>query len=368
MKFGKMSAFILALSMVATLVLPLASFASAKRRVAVLPFSYGSVSSEVGSADVGKGIVSLIITRLVNDGTYSVCEREMMDSILKEQNLSTSDRADAATAAKIGKLLGVDAIIVGTVTQFGFENHNTNVGAPLSVASGYIPFVGGLGMLGGLSVHKQKVKVAIDARIIDINTGEILGAVNGASESHRSGASMYGGDWGGNWWDSSNFASSIAGEATLAAVDQLTGQLTAMSAKIPDNQSIAADNVQGKIADVTGTTVIVNVGKNNGLKVGDHLQAERITKTVKDPSTGKVLKEVTSPVGVITLTDVDAGSATGDVVRGSNLIVGDNVKKLSATTDVSAVLLTPTTPSTSSNANASADGKKTAASLKSKTQ
>src|SRR5574337_1108358 len=103
MKFGKMSAFVLALYMVATLVFPATSLASAKRRIAVMPFKYGSVSSEVGSADVGQGIVSLIITRLVNDGTYSVCEREMIDSILKEQNLSNSDRADASTAAKIGK-------------------------------------------------------------------------------------------------------------------------------------------------------------------------------------------------------------------------------------------------------------------------
>ena len=179
MKFGRLSAFFLALYLVATLVFPPVTFANAKRRVAVLPFEYGAVSSQVGTVDVGKGIVSLIITRLVNDGTYSVCERQVMDQILKEQNLSTSDRAHPATAAKIGKLLGVDAIIVGTVTQFGFENHSTNVGAGLSAASSYIPYVGGLGGFGGLTVHKQKVKVAIDARLVDINTGEILGAVNG---------------------------------------------------------------------------------------------------------------------------------------------------------------------------------------------
>lgn len=340
MKFGKTSTILVTLYMVASLIFPAASLASAKRRIAVMPFNYGSVSHEVGSADIGKGIVSLIITRLVNDGTYSVCEREMIDSILKEQNLSNSDRADSATAAKIGKLLGVDAIICGTVTEFGLEKSNTNIGAPLSAASGYIPFVGGLGGFGGLSVHKQKCKVAIDARVIDINTGEILSAVNGSGQSKRSGASM-GGSWGSDWWNASNFASSIAGEATLAAVDQITTQLTAMAAKIPDNQSLIAENVQGKIADVTGNTVIINVGKNNGLKVGDHLQAERITKTVKDPTTGKVIKEVTSPVAVITLTEVDASSSTGDVTRGSNLAVGDNVKKLSATTDVSAILLTP---------------------------
>lgn len=367
MKFGKLSALVVALSMVASLAFPTSCLAGAKRRIAVMPFKYGSVSAEVGAADVGTGIVSLLVTRLVNDGTYSVCEREMIDAILKEQNLSNSDRADSATAAKIGKLLGVDAIICGTVTQFGFETSNTNVGAPISMASGYIPFVGGLGMLGGMSVHKQKAKVGIDARVIDINTGEILAAVNGAGQSKRSGASM-GGNWGGNWWDSSNFASSIAGEATLAAVEQVTGQLTAMAARIPDNQSLIAENVQGKVADVTGSTVIINVGKVNGLKVGDHLQAERITKTVKDPTTGKVIKEVTSPVAIITLTEVDSSTSTGNVDRGSSLAVGDNVKKLSATTDVSAILLTPVSTGTSSTNTAAPAAIKTGAKAGSKVQ
>jgi curli biogenesis system outer membrane secretion channel CsgG len=317
--------------------------ASSKRRVAIMPFSYGAVSSEVGTLDVGKGIVSLIITRLVNDGTYSVIEREMLDSILKEQNLSVSDRADPATACKIGKLLSVDAIIVGTVTQFGFENKNMNVGAAASAASSYIPYVGGFGF-GGLGVRKGKCKVAIDARMVDINTSEILAAVNGSGESKRGGVSMFGGGGGGGGggsgsfdMGSSGFASTIAGEATLAAVDAICTQLVGLASKIPDNQSVAAMNVQGKIADVTGGTVILNVGKGNGLVVGDNLQVERAYKTVKDPTSGKVIKELTATIGVVTLTQVDPDSATGNVIKGGGLRVGDNVRKV--TTDVSAVII-----------------------------
>ena len=336
MKSRRPIAFISALLMVASLMCQLPANAGAKRRIAIMPFEYGAVSSEVGTMDVGKGINSLLITRLVNDGTYSVVERQMLDSILKEQNLSVSDRADPSTACKIGKLLSVDAIVVGTVTQFGFENKNVNVGGAASVATGYIPFVGGFG-LGGLGVHKGKCKVAIDARVVDINTGEILAAVNGAGESKRSGASLFSGI--GADWGSSGFASSIAGEATLAAVDQITQQITALAAKIPDNQSVAAANVQGKIADVTGTTVIVNVGKQNGLGVGDNLQAERAYKTIKDPTTGKVLKELSSTIAVITLTQVDPDSATGNIVKGSGVKVGDIVRKV--TTDVSAVIIQP---------------------------
>jgi curli biogenesis system outer membrane secretion channel CsgG len=345
MRAHRISALFTALVLAAGIINPFAAFASAKRRIAILPFEYGAVQTNVGTVDVGKGIVSLLTTKLVNDGTFSVVDRQMLDSILKEQNLSVSDRADPATACKIGKLLSVDAIIVGTITQFGFESHSTNVGAAASVAGGYIPYVGGFG-LGGLGTHKSKVHVAIDARIIDINTSEILAACHGYGESKRGGVSIFGG--GGGGWSggsgsfdsgSSDFATSIAGEATLAAVEDIGGQLISGAAKIPDNQSIAASNVEGKIADVTGTQVIVNVGKSNGIATGDNLQVDRAYKTVRDPSTGKVLKELTNTIAVINVTSVDPSSSTGTIVKGSGVKVGDNVRKV--TTDVTAVIVQP---------------------------
>ncbi len=111
----------------------------------------------------------------------------------------------------------------------------------------------------------------------------------------------------------------------MQAVDSIGTQLLAMASKIPDNQSIAAANVTGKIADVTGAQVIVNIGKINGLAVGDHLQVDRAYKTVKDPETGKVLKELSNTIAVITLSDVDKDSATGSISQGSGVKVGDLV-------------------------------------------
>ncbi len=339
MKLRSLCASLLTLAMVAGLVFPYGALAGAKRRIAVLPFEYGAVQSSVGTCDVGKGITTLLITKLVQDGTYSVVDRQMLDQILKEQNLSVSDRADPATACKIGKLLSVDAIIVGTVTQFGVQKKSSSVSIP-----GFsVPYVS-LGSLGSIKSSSAKAKVGIDARIIDINTSEILGACNGTGESQKKGTSMFS-DYDIDFC-SSDFAGSIAGEATIAAVEQLIGQLRDMAAKVPDNQSLIAQNVQGKIADVTGNQVIVNVGKTNGLKVGDNLQAERVTKTVKDPVTGKVLKEVCSTIAIITLSQVDNDSATGNIIKGSGLRVGDNVRKV--TTDVSAVILTPVAGGSSS--------------------
>jgi len=188
--------------------------------------------------------------------------------------------------------------------------------------------------------------------VIDINTTEILGACHGAGESKRGGFSAAGCDFG-----SEDFATTIAGEATMQAVDGIGGQIIAMASKIPDNQSIAAANVTGKVADVTGSTVIVNVGKNNGLAVGDHLQVDRVYKTVKDPESGKVLKELTNTVAVITLSDVDKDSSTGTVSQGTGVKVGDTVKKV--TTSVSAVVISPTSPSTTATATGSTKTTKT---------
>src|SRR5262249_15963226 len=80
--------------------------AQAKKRVAVLDFDYKTVKTNADAVfgttvDVGKGITDLLVTNLVKSGVYSVIERQALDKVIAEQNLSNSDRADSATAAKL---------------------------------------------------------------------------------------------------------------------------------------------------------------------------------------------------------------------------------------------------------------------------
>ena len=115
-------------------------------------------------------------------------ERKALDKIMQEQNFSNSDRANPTSAAKLGKLLGVDAIIVGSITQFGNETKNTNIGG---AAGGFVPF--GLGNVGK---KKSKAIVAITARLVDVDTGEIVGVAEGKGES-SAGEHHSVGCWGG---------------------------------------------------------------------------------------------------------------------------------------------------------------------------
>ena len=297
-----------------------------KKRVAVFDFDYATVASSTNATlgpnvDVGKGISDLLVKYLVQDGTYSVIERKAMEKILAEQNFSNSDRANPNSAAKLGKLLGVDAIIVGSITQFGNDTKNTNVGGG---GGGW----GGFGM-GGFSHKKSKAIVSIDARIVDIDTAEILGVAEGKGESSRESTSLTGG--GSNWhgfgagnvdFGSADFAETILGEAVKAAVTQLSAGV------IADNSKLATRtiSVTGLVAAVDGGQIVLNVGSKVGLKVGDQLTVERVTREIKDPETGKVIRRLANPVGVVRVTDVDDGSAVCAAVMGTDFKVGDAVK------------------------------------------
>jgi curli biogenesis system outer membrane secretion channel CsgG len=297
-----------------------------KPRIAVLDFDYGTVQSSSAAmfgtnVDVGQGIVDLLVTGLVKDGTYSVIERKALDKILAEQNFSNSDRANPASAAKIGKLLGVDAIVEGSITEFGNETKKQNIGGGGGNWHGF--------GVGGLGHSNSKANVAVTARVINIDTGEILAVADGTGQSSRSSTSMLGS--GGNWngwggghadFGSSDFQSTIIGEATKAAVDQLTTNLVTQAPKV----AVPTVTVEGVVAAVDGGQIILNVGGRAGLKVGDQLQVVRVTKEIKDPITGNVLRRLTTTVGTVKATDVDDVSTICTPVSGSGFQAGDRVK------------------------------------------
>lgn len=305
-----------------------ASVGQQKKRVAVLNFDYATVQTMVSSVfgtnvDVGKGISDLLVQQLVTDGKYSVIERNAIDKILNEQNFSNSDRADSTTAAKIGKILGVDAVIMGSITQFGRDDQNKTIGG------GALSNYGSKFGIGGVQKREAKAVVAVTARMVDTTTAEILAAVTGSGTSERKGTSLVGaGGGGGNaaggGYDmtSKNFGETILGEAVHQAVNSMAQQLDEKAAALPTRKAV----FNGVVADVSGGTIILNVGSNAGVRVGDMVDISRPVRTVKDPTTGKVLKTITDKMGTATITEVDADSATANYTGSAPAKVGDAAK------------------------------------------
>ena len=280
---------------------------SARRRVAVLDFDYGTVHSNVtglygSDVDVGKGVAIMLLSELARNGTYTVVERAQLDRVLNEQNFQQDARSDATSAAKLGRLLGVDAIIIGSITQYQREDKNISLGLR----------------------KESKATVAIDARIVQIGTGEILGVARGRGESKRARMKTEEDDHpmyrrGQDTW-SADLAGTILGEATRTAVDSLVIQLAAAAPKIPETVA----PITALVADVSGSELVINVGTTGGVRVGSEYAVVRPGREIRDPGTGKLLRRATTPVGKIKITSADEGSATG-MLTGDLAHVGDCV-------------------------------------------
>ena len=313
-----------------TVLLTAATIAPAqqKKRVAVMNFDYATVQSNVAAIfntnqDIGKGISDMLVDRLVSSGAYSVIERKALDKIMAEQNFSNSDRADANSAAKLGRLLGANVIIVGSITQFGRDDKSVGVGGGA---------FGGFGSkygLGGVGKKNAKAVVVLTARLVNVDTGEILASASGKGESKRSGMNLLGaggGNGGGGGGDvnmnSSNFANTIIGEAVNEAVNDLSAKLVQDAGTLP-TQVVTID---GLVADASGGQLVLNVGKNKGVKVGDKLEVRHTGRVITDPATGKVLRRMDSPIGTVTITDVDDTSSVGTFSGATPAKTGDRVK------------------------------------------
>ncbi len=168
MKFSKTLIWVLSILMV----LPLLGQVQ-RPKVAVLQFDFSPIRNLWwGSYDIGEGIQALVENELLDRMVFRVYSRKYLNAILKEQDFQQSDRADAATAVRIGKLAGVKYIIVGTV--FKFEQKKKG---------GALGFVGNKLGIGGGGVKLAQAKVGLTAQLIDVETGEILFSVKAEDKS-----------------------------------------------------------------------------------------------------------------------------------------------------------------------------------------
>jgi len=94
------------------------------KHVAVLPFTYPHDEVSSGSTLVAERLTTELVKRKV-----SVVERSQMEKVQSELRLEMSGAIDAVSAKKLGKMLGVDAVITGTLVDF--ENRETEVNARL---------------------------------------------------------------------------------------------------------------------------------------------------------------------------------------------------------------------------------------------
>jgi curli biogenesis system outer membrane secretion channel CsgG len=284
-----------------------------KKRVIVDEFDYSTVKTQVQAVfntqqDIGKGIRAMLVKRVADANNFVVVERAKMDALIKEQDFNAGNRVKQGAGARVGRISGADAVLAGDIIIFGRDDKKR------SVKGGGI--IGGV--LGGIasSKNEDKAVVAITYRLIDAETSEIIATGEARGESIRKGNALgaIGGVLGkgaaGVQIDmtSSNFAETIIGEATQDCVNKLGDILKEQST----NMKKSVREVETSVADVTGNTLVIAAGANDGVNVGEVFEIHEIVREVKDPTTKEVLDRITNKVGEMTITSVRDKIATGN--------------------------------------------------------
>ena len=85
------------------------------QKIAIIEFA----DLEGNVTQLGRFIAEELITRIFTSGKFNVVERNLLQKVLEEQQLGMTGYIDQETAISLGQILGVDAIITGSITNLG---------------------------------------------------------------------------------------------------------------------------------------------------------------------------------------------------------------------------------------------------------
>lgn len=168
-----------------------------RKRVAVLDFQD---QTDYGHGRIGRSAASVLTTYLDRSGQFALFERERMNQIMDEQQLAAGAGKDANMAAEFGKKAGVQMVVIGNVSSFGYRTHRMQ---SCIFSSKVI----------------QEAEAVVDVRLVDVATGRII-----ASESGRGVVEVAAGQVLG-FGASAGYDETMAANALRAAISKFVDKL-----------------------------------------------------------------------------------------------------------------------------------------------
>lgn len=251
-----------------------------KRKVAIARFSnetrYGKTLLRDADQDpLGKQATDMLSTRLVASKKFLIFERPDLSKIEREQ-----------TILKDANLIGVDALILGSITEFG------------RVTTGTTGFLS--------ATKKQVARAKVEIRLADPRTGHVFFSATGSGEATTESGEVAG------FGSRADYDARLNDQAIGAAISDLQNALISKLEERPWRTDILR---------VQGHQVFMSGGAHQGLQVGDVLAIMREGDRVTSQQTGFTITLPGTQIGrlrVISLFgDSEANEgALGEIISG----------------------------------------------------
>ena len=240
-----------------------------KLRVGVVNFQNKTPSKVLG---IGEAAADILGTILQKTGRFIVIPQQDIESIAQQQHMGATGMVNPDTAAKMGEILGLNAIVTGAVTAYSETEEGKDF------------------ILG--KSKKQIARVTVDYRIVDTTTGVQLMADSGAGIYEKSATTFLG-------------AGAKAGYDPDLRDGALRDALT--KAMVNMQKQLGKRKWQGRVAQVEGRDLYINAGERSGLEVGTKLDVYRAGKAIIDPVTKMKLGVTETKIGQALVTKNDLG-------------------------------------------------------------
>ena len=272
----------------------LAAPADAKMRIAILQFQ-----DNAGSGAPAAAITDMMTTELFNTGLFTVVERSRLDAIGREHSLGASGLVDTNTAVQVGRLLGADSLMTGSITEYKSET-----------SGGVVPLP-----FGGVAVGSHTAHVTLDVRVINAQTGEVTMVLRERGAANQSmGGVAY------NWAAfGTGKTGGILGAATYKAVQNV----------VQKRRGIAAASGAGSATNnviEAGARILIDVGETNGgAKPGQYYAVYREGDVVKGLK-GEILDVEKVYTALLVIREAKPKYSVCEIVRGDRVRRGDKVE------------------------------------------
>ena len=254
-----------------------------KRKVAIARFSnetqYGKgIFYDKENDPIGKQAVDILSTRLAQSNKFILLERQDMDKIMAELQISGN-----AGMQKVG----ADYLIIGSVTEFGRKNVGNSTAFSRS--------------------KSQIVQAGVSIRLVDVSTGQIIYSEEAKGEAETTNKTSFG------LGERTDYDATLGDKAISAAISKLVGNIINNCMDRPWRSYFLSYDDDG---------IIVSGGKNQGLKIGDIYSVIERGKSVKNPQTGMMMELPGKTVGKIRI-DFCGGTDPNNEFSMISFIEGD---------------------------------------------
>lgn len=171
---------------------------SQRRLAAVLPFAYQA--SESKYSDIVEGLADSFTASLLQTGRIRMVERSQVEKVMAEASYQRSGAVDVAKAVEVGRQLGADSVLIGSVSGVSTREEGRSVKFAEKTT--------------------RWATVAAEVRLVDVKTGELLAAGRAAGEASGAEKHAFGGKIGQiPEWDA------LVTQALIPLADKLAQQL-----------------------------------------------------------------------------------------------------------------------------------------------